>query len=249
MYISGQEARGLKRHTGYVRGWVNSNAVGTPRRCTSARLCVYVPVDVRRRARWGDLLTQFVENMTQPRATRSLSLYTPLSISARLLRSLSRPLPGIPPPPPRLLLPPATLSCSRTLPSCVQPSHSQTLSLPSTRVPSSSLLCVRLSFAPLPPTLLPAPPSLPAPSSLLASRARTLLLAKSRARHRLSLSASHAASLALERSLTLTFSLPRTLCLLLLFFLFPPVPHIPTAHLFSRYSHTLSRISDRAFLP
>lgn len=39
---------------------------------------------MRREARWGDLLTQFVENMTQPRATRSLSLCTPLFVSLSL---------------------------------------------------------------------------------------------------------------------------------------------------------------------
>lgn len=219
-------------------GWVNSNAVGTPRRCTSARLCVYVPVDVRRRARWGDLLTQFVENMTQPRATRSLSLCTPLSISARLFRSLSRPLAlrllPSPHPPPRPLLPPATLSRSRALASRVAPSCSQTLSLPSTRVPSSFVLCVRLSFASR------CPPEACAPS-LLVCLARVLYSSRKAVRDVSSLS--FIIPLALERSLTLTFSLPR-----IRFATSSPRPS-SNRLIYSALSHTLSRTSDRTFLP
>jgi len=71
------------------RGWVNSNAVGTPRQAPApAPVCTRV-VDVRRDAWWGDLLTQFVENMTQPRATRSFSLRTPLLASPSHTLSLS----------------------------------------------------------------------------------------------------------------------------------------------------------------
>lgn len=226
-------------------GWVNSNAVGTPRRCTSARLCVYVPVDVRRRARWGDLLTQFVENMTQPRATRSLSLCTPLSISARLFRSLSRPLAL------RLLpfsspaTPPASSSCYLVPLSRSSVAYSAVLladPVLTFHARSVFLRAVRTSFFRLP---LPSR-SLRAFSTRV-SRARTLLLAKSRARClfylSLSLYLSFVTPLALERSLTLTFSLPR-----IRFATSSPRPS-SNRLIYSALSHTLSRISDRTFLP
>lgn len=81
-------------------GWVNSNAVGTPRETSTSgpRLCVYEyvcahirAVDVRRGAWWGDLLTQFVENMTQPRLplVTYTALRLPLPLSLPLTLSLS----------------------------------------------------------------------------------------------------------------------------------------------------------------
>lgn len=93
-------------------------------------------VDVRRGARWGDLLTQFVENMTQPRDSLPLITYT----SLRLCRCPSRPSASLP------LSLSLYSSSSRTTAIDISTSLADPV-LTSTRVPSSSPVCVRLSFA------------------------------------------------------------------------------------------------------
>lgn len=152
-------------------------------------------VDVRRGARWGDLLTQFVENMTQPRDSLPLITYT----SLRLCRCPSLV-------PPLLFL---SLSLYTHLP-LVRPLSislplSQTLSLPprAFRLPHRCA-CVFLSPTPFAPSPLVCPPS-------------QFCLAKN---HNASFSLSFANRYLTppSRSLTLTFSLPH-IC-----FPLPPCP-------------------------
>lgn len=69
------------------RGWVNNNAVGTPRQCQCFSVCTSQQMyDAKQ---WGDPLTQFAENMTQPRLTPSYYIYLCLSVCLSICLSLS----------------------------------------------------------------------------------------------------------------------------------------------------------------
>lgn len=133
------------------RRWHSPTASTVP-----APMCIRA-VDVRREPRWGDLLTQFVENMTQPRLTPSHYTYLSPSLSQPVLLPLVRSssfLALLPPSPPPLCLPLLltslrSLTLSLHFPLALHrrsvSSYSQTLSL-HPRVPSSSP-DVRASFS------------------------------------------------------------------------------------------------------
>lgn len=177
--------------------------------------------------------------MTQPRATRSLSLCTPRSISARLFRSLS----------PSAcyhllaLLPP--VSSSRYLVPFSRSSIAyNTVSLADPvltfHARSVFLRIVRTSFFRYPPPT--RPPCLPA-LFLLVCLARTSREKPSAMSLSLSsLSLSSFLSLSRDRLLSLSLSLTRALLLP------PPVPRPTDSFIQSVLSHTLCHMSDRAFL-
>lgn len=178
----------VRGHETCTGGWVNSNAVGTPRETSApaphacVRVCARIrAVDVRRGARWGDLLTQFVENMTQPRLAPSRYVHRAPSPSpaARVSLRLSTLALSL------LLVHPSFLSPPRRL--FLHPSLSLSLFLADPvlilipprafRLPPP--MCVRLSFASSP-FALPLPRS--TPSSVFLPRTGVLYLQRGKPR-------------------------------------------------------------------
>lgn len=226
--------RGHETRTG--RGWVNSNAVGTPRErqapAPHTPVCVYGYVRAyvcknggcaRRGARWGDLLTQFVENMTQPRLAPSRYVHRAPSPSptARVSLFLSR-LPVVPLPLSSSFrpspLPPSPSSSSLSRGPCPYPAASRV---------SSSSADVRASFFRLFPSaslytafvslvLTYSTPAWKAARCLFLSSGQSLLPPPRRP------------------ALTLTFSLPRT----------RPLPH---SSLLPRPTHLFTRRLSHSF--